>query len=102
MLRYLPDRVNAAENGRNPHLIAAMLIVIDVFIRIAKRRRIGDKPLDKVGWGDDIAIGLAPALSIVPGTSRSGATITAGLCPDLNRETAASFSFLLARLAIAP
>ena len=46
-------------------------------------------------------IGIAQALAVVPGTSRSGITITAGLFRDLNRETAARFSFLLSAPAIA-
>jgi undecaprenyl-diphosphatase len=54
-----------------------------------------------VSWGDGIAIGTAQALALVPGTSRSGITITAGLFRGLNRETAARFSFLLGAPAIA-
>ena len=54
-----------------------------------------------ISWGDGLAIGIAQALSVVPGTSRSGITITAGLFRGLSRETAARFSFLLSAPAIA-
>jgi undecaprenyl-diphosphatase len=62
---------------------------------------VGDKSLDKISWGDGLAIGTAQALSVVPGTSRSGITITTGLFRGLNREAAARFSFLLSTPAIA-
>jgi undecaprenyl-diphosphatase len=86
---------------RSPYLIGAMLIGVGVLIWIAERRRIGHKSLDKISWGDGIAIGIGQALSVVPGTSRSGITIATGLFRDLNRETAARFSFLLSTPAIA-
>ena len=57
--------------------------------------------MSQVSWGDGMAIGIAQALAVVPGTSRSGITITAGLFRGLNRETAARFSFLLSAPAIA-
>jgi undecaprenyl-diphosphatase len=77
------------------------MIVIGLLIWIAEHRRVGDKSMDKISWGDGLAIGAAQALSVVPGTSRSGITITAGLFRGLNRETAARFSFLLSTPAIA-
>jgi undecaprenyl-diphosphatase len=86
---------------RSPYLIGAMLIVIGLLIWIAERRRVGDKSMDKISWGDGIVVGVGQALSVVPGTSRSGITIAAGLFRDMNRETAARFSFLLSTPAIA-
>jgi undecaprenyl-diphosphatase len=53
-----------------------------------------------MSWTDGVSIGIAQALSVVPGTSRSGATITAGLLRGLNREAAARYSFLLSAPAI--
>lgn len=51
---------------------------------------------DRVGWGTALLIGVAQAIAIVPGISRSGATIAAGLALGLPRDEAARFSFLLA------
>src|SRR5438046_8830788 len=52
-------------------------------------------PLDRIGWGQGIVIGCAQAVALIPGTSRSGITITAGLLGGLDRATAARFAFLL-------
>lgn len=52
-------------------------------------------PLERVGWARALAIGGAQALALIPGTSRSGITITAGLFTGLDRATAARFSFFL-------
>ena len=56
--------------------------------------------VESVGRNDAIAVGLAQALALIPGVSRSGATISAGLLMGLNREAAARFSFLLSIPAI--
>jgi undecaprenyl-diphosphatase len=97
---YLFDK-QAETTWRNPYVIGAMLILIGVLIWIAERRRVGQKSMDKISWADGLLIGVGQALSVIPGTSRSGITITAGLFRGLNRETAARFSFLLATPAIA-
>jgi len=60
-----------------------------------------ERDLSSVTLLDSVAIGASQALSVVPGCSRSGITITAGLFRDLDRETAARFSFLLSTPAIA-
>jgi undecaprenyl-diphosphatase len=52
-------------------------------------------PLERVGWRRGLAVGVAQALALIPGTSRSGITITTGLLASLDRPTAARFSFLL-------
>ena len=97
---YLFDK-QADTNWRTPYVIGTMMILIGVLIWIAERRRVGDKSMDKISWGDGLAIGVSQALSVVPGTSRSGITIATGLFRGLNRETAARFSFLLSTPAIA-
>jgi undecaprenyl-diphosphatase len=97
---YLFDK-QADTTWRSPYVIGTMLILIGVLIWIAERRRVGQKSMDKITWSDGIIIGIGQALSVVPGTSRSGITITAGLFRGLNRETAARFSFLLSTPAIA-
>lgn len=75
-------------------LLGAALFVAE---RIAKHLR----GMDSLSLKDAIVIGLAQALAIFPGVSRSGATITAGLFLNLTRETAARFSFLLSAPIIA-
>jgi undecaprenyl-diphosphatase len=100
IIGYLFDK-QADTIWRTPYVIGTMLIVIGVLMWIAERRRVGDKSLDKISWGDGLAIGVSQALSVVPGTSRSGITITTGLFRGLSREAAARFSFLLSTPAIA-
>ncbi len=86
---------------RNPYLIGAMLIVVGIVMWMAERRGEGNKPMSQISWGDGLAIGIAQALAVFPGASRSGVTIVAGLFRGLDRETAARFSFLLSVPAIA-
>ncbi|MCE9554630.1 MAG: undecaprenyl-diphosphate phosphatase [Planctomycetes bacterium] len=92
---------------RNLHVIAWALIGLSVLLVAAElltrwRQRSGRslKALDQVGWGDAIWVGAAQAVALVPGVSRSGATITGGLFRGLSREAAARFSFLLSLPAI--
>lgn len=86
----------AESSLRSPYILAGMLIGVSVVMWIADRRPRLVRGIRSVGFVDAIIIGLAQAVSVVPGTSRSGATITAGLFLDLTRESAARFSFLLA------
>jgi undecaprenyl-diphosphatase len=89
------------ENGaRNLYLIGSMLIIAGLILLAAEAvgRRV--RTLDQVGRADAIWVGIAQALALVPGTSRSGATITAGLFLGMEREAAARFSFLLSIPAI--
>jgi len=86
---------------RNPYLIGGMMIVIGLLMWVADRRARGTKSMDKVSWADGIWIGVSQALALIPGTSRSGITITTGLFRGLDRATSARFSFLLATPVIA-
>jgi len=81
---------------RRPALVAAALIGIALVMWVADRRRTLVRKMETVGFADAALIGLAQAVAIVPGTSRSGITIAAGLFRNLTRESAARFSFLLA------
>jgi undecaprenyl-diphosphatase len=85
---------------RNPFVIGSALIILGVLLGMAEHW--GRKTRDMAGlhFVDAGMIGVAQALAVVPGVSRSGVTITAGLFCDLNRETAARFSFLLSTPAI--
>ena len=75
--------------------LAAILAVAEALVHAQARRGIRQKQLDEVTWPDAIITGLVQAIALVPGSSRSGVTITAGLFQGLSRETAARFSFLL-------
>ncbi len=80
---------------RSPLVIAAATISFGLLLWGADRwgRRRRDE--HSVGWKDVLVIGCAQALALIPGTSRSGATMTAGLMLGLTRSAAARFSFLL-------
>jgi undecaprenyl-diphosphatase len=91
----------AETSWRNPFVIGVMLIAVGVVMWIADRAGKGQRDLATLSGADAVTIGLAQALAVVPGTSRSGITITAGLFRNLNREAAARFSFLLSTPAIA-
>jgi len=86
---------------RNPVVIGSMMVGIGILMAIAEWS--GRKTRDMAGINlvDASTIGVAQALAVVPGVSRSGITITAGLFRNVNREAAARFSFLLSTPAIA-
>ncbi|HEY2843247.1 MAG TPA: undecaprenyl-diphosphatase UppP [Bryobacteraceae bacterium] len=92
-----------AENvwRNNQYLIGTMLIAVGLFMWWADRQGSRRKDLGGVSALDSLTIGVAQALALVPGVSRSGITICAGLLRDLDRASAARFSFLLATPAIA-
>lgn len=80
---------------RSPLYLAAGLIVFGLVLAWADWRPHGQRSEYKLNWRDVLLIGLAQALALFPGTSRSGITITAALLLGFNREAAARFSFLL-------
>lgn len=79
---------------KNPLLIAAMLAVVALVMIGAERQR-ARRSIETLTITDALLIGVAQALALVPGASRSGTTISAGLLLGLQREAAARFSFLL-------
>lgn len=91
----------AESSWRNPLLIGSMLIAVGVLMGVADRVGKRRKGVGGISFFDAMVIGAAQALAIVPGTSRSGITITAGLFRGIDREAAARFSFLLSTPAIA-
>jgi undecaprenyl-diphosphatase len=89
------------ENGaRDLYLIGTVLIVFAFVMLAADRMARLDRRESAIRRPDAISIGLAQALALVPGVSRSGATISMGLFRGFTRETAARFSFLLSLPAI--
>jgi undecaprenyl-diphosphatase len=80
---------------------AAALIFTGISLIIGERLVTGRKHLSRMRWSDAVIIGFTQALALVPGISRSGMTISAGLGRGLDRETAARYSFLLGVPAIA-
>ena len=85
----------AATVLRAPWVIAAALAGVGVLLWVVDARHTGARVCDSLGWREALLIGLAQALAIVPGVSRSGSTITMGMMLGLSRVQAARFSFLL-------
>jgi undecaprenyl-diphosphatase len=83
------------ESFRNPLLIAASLTVISILMWAVDQYSKKAGALDGMTFGHSLFIGFAQALALVPGVSRSGITIIAGLMAGYTRESAARFSFLL-------
>ena len=88
-------------DARGLYVIAAVLIILAVILFIAEKAGSMKKDFSQITVKDGIIIGLAQALALIPGSSRSGVTITAGLFTGLKREAAARYSFLLSIPAIA-
>ncbi len=82
------------ESLRGPLVIATTTIVFGLALWGADRMR-GTRTEHMITWKDVLVIGIAQAIALIPGTSRSGITMTAGLFMGLNRIAAARFSFLL-------
>lgn len=86
---------------KNLIVIASSLIVLAIILAIAEKVGKFNRSKENLKWYDALIIGFAQALALIPGSSRSGTTITAGLFLGLNRETAARFSFLMSIPAVA-
>jgi len=82
-------------NLRDPAIIVYTLSGYGILMALADRYARRDKSISEIRIRDAVIIGLAQALSLVPGTSRSGVTITAGRLLGFERQDAARFSFLL-------
>ena len=86
---------------RRPEVMGWMLVSVGIVMWLAERAGRKVRDMASVNAPDAILIGLAQALAVVPGTSRSGVSISAGLFCNLTRQTAARYSFLLSAPAIA-
>ena len=83
-----------------PALVGVMLLVTGSFLWLTRWVNKKSRPFVRMGWIDAFLIGIAQGLAIIPGISRSGATISTGLFLGLNRELSGRFSFLLSIPAI--
>jgi len=86
---------------RAPFPVAVATLVFGLLLWWADAAGKKQRTLEQIGWLDVLIIGAAQMLALVPGTSRSGVTISAALAMGLTREAAARFSFLLAIPVIA-
>ena len=88
------------DEARDLYLIGTTLIVLGLVLLLAERVGRRDRDVTTVTWRDSVVIGFAQALALIPGVSRSGATITAGLFLGFDRGSAARYSFLLSVPAV--
>ncbi len=89
-----------SEFTKSLQVIAFSLIALAIVLFIAERAAKLKKSMPDLNWKDSLWVGLAQCVALVPGASRSGTTITAGLFLGMDRETAARFSFLLSIPAV--
>jgi undecaprenyl-diphosphatase len=84
----------------SPALVGVELIFFGLLLWAADRFMLGDRVMERINLKDSTFIGVAQAVSLMPGVSRSGVTITAALSRGYRRESAARFSFLLSVPAV--
>jgi undecaprenyl-diphosphatase len=82
-------------NLRSPIVVGTMMAAVGIILEIVDRTMTGQRTEESIGPGTALAIGLGQASALIPGVSRSGATIGVGLAAGLQRASAARFSFLL-------
>lgn len=92
------DQIETA--ARNLWIVGSMLIVFGLILGLADRIGTREREVGDLSFRDGVLIGLAQSLALIPGVSRSGATISAGLFLGLDRRSAARFAFLLAIPAV--
>jgi len=88
------------DGARDLYVIGTALIVLGLVLLAAEKASKRDRPLETITARDGAIIGLAQACALVPGVSRSGATLSAGLFLGLERAAAARYSFLLSVPAV--
>jgi undecaprenyl-diphosphatase len=84
----------------NPQLAGFTIMITGLILWLTRFVKEPRKPLEKMGWLDAVVIGIAQGIAIIPGISRSGATISTGLFLGVDRELSGKFSFLLSVPAI--
>jgi len=85
---------------KNLVVIGSSLIVLALLLWLAERIASHTREEGSLSWTEALLVGIAQALALIPGSSRSGTTITAGLFLGLKRQSAARFSFLLSVPAV--
>lgn len=98
MKKFIPDLDNSPL--RSMTAIACASIVMSLLLALSERVGLHKRNFETLKQKDGILMGVAQSLALIPGVSRSGSTLTAGLFMGLERETAARFSFLLGIPAI--
>jgi undecaprenyl-diphosphatase len=89
------------ESGaRSLYLIGTTLIVLGLLLLLAEKVATHERPLERITRRDAVVIGFAQALALIPGVSRSGSTLTAGMFLGFDRTSAARYSFLLSVPAV--
>jgi len=101
LLKKVMAEEQSAQILENVLLAGFMFPVTALLLVWAERRTPGELHYNQLGWGKVLVIGLFQAVALLPGISRSGSTIAAGLSVGLRREASATFAFLLAIPAIA-
>lgn len=86
--------------ARGLYVISTALIVLAIILYLAEKISSRKKDFSEITIKDGIVIGIAQSLALIPGSSRSGVTITAGLFRNLKRDAAARYSFLLSIPAV--
>ncbi|MEA5532539.1 undecaprenyl-diphosphate phosphatase [Crocosphaera sp. XPORK-15E] len=94
----IPDLDNSPMRSLN--VIAIASIVMALLLALSEKLGTHKRNFNQLGWRDGVVMGFAQSLALIPGVSRSGSTITSGLFINLERATAARFSFLLGIPAI--
>jgi undecaprenyl-diphosphatase len=91
----------AEDAFRSPELVAVMLLLFCIPMVLAERLGKGSRVVGSAGPRDAVLMGAAQSIALIPGVSRSGITISAGMLAGFNREDAAVFTFLLSAPIIA-
>ena len=96
----LAKKIIEGDLTKNLFVIGTSMIVWAVLLWIAEQVSLRRSEMEHIGVKEAMAVGVAQAFALIPGSSRSGTTITAALFAGMNREAAARFSFLLSIPAI--
>ncbi|MCC7432092.1 undecaprenyl-diphosphate phosphatase [Candidatus Peregrinibacteria bacterium] len=88
------------EKFLNPFAVSVMMVIFALVFLVAEKYYMHFRQHQEIGWKEGILIGCGQALALIPGVSRSGATISTGLILGVERAKAARFSFLLGSVAM--